>query len=108
MIRVGQCGSLAAVGLLTITSFGHAQGSVVEGYDLAVDICAECHAIENGSQISPNLNAPPFSEIAGKPGINSLSLSVWFRTPHPTMPNFVFSDTETDNLVAYILSLPSR
>jgi hypothetical protein len=33
------------------------------------------------------------------------ALAVWFRTPHPTMPNFIFAPADRDNLIAYILSL---
>ncbi len=36
-----------------------------------------------------------------------MALAVWFRTPHPTMPNFVLSADETSDLIAYILSLQS-
>jgi hypothetical protein len=30
---------------------------------------------------------------------------VFFQSPHPTMPNLVLSPEETDNVIAYILSL---
>jgi len=82
--------------------------SVDAGYKMAQEICAECHAIEPDELKSPNLDAPTFFEIANKAGITAMALSVWFRTPHPTMPNFVFSETETSNLSAYILSLKSE
>ena len=83
-------------------------GSVDAGYRLAQEVCAECHAIESDDLISPSMDAPPFYDVADKPGITALALSVWFRTPHPTMSNFIFSEDETTNLIAYIFSLKSE
>ncbi len=83
-------------------------GSVDAGYRLAKEVCAACHAIEPDDAISPNLDAPTFHEIANKPAMTAIALSVWFRTPHPTMPNFVISPAETSDLAAYILSLKSQ
>ena len=81
---------------------------VEAGYRLAEEICVECHAIASDELRSPNIDAPTFFDVANKPGITVMALSVWFRTPHPTMPNFVFSETETSDLAAYILSLKSE
>jgi mono/diheme cytochrome c family protein len=83
-------------------------GSVDAGYRMAQEICAECHAIEPDDLKSPNMDAPTFLDVANKFGITVMALSVWFRTPHPTMPNFVFSADETSDLAAYILSLKSE
>jgi mono/diheme cytochrome c family protein len=80
-------------------------GSVDAGYRLAQEICAECHAIEPDDLNSPNMDAPAFIDVANKTGITVMALSVWFRTPHPTMPNLVFSADETSDLAAYILSM---
>jgi mono/diheme cytochrome c family protein len=96
--------------LLASAAPGLAQepASVDAGHRLAQAVCAECHAIEPGDRFSPNRDAPPFSEVANKPGMTIVALSVWFRTPHPTMPNFVLSADETSNLSAYILSMKSQ
>ena len=80
-------------------------GSVDSGHALAQEVCAECHAIETADLNSPNLDAPAFYDVANKRGLTEMALSVWFRTPHPTMPNLVFSADETSDLIAYILSL---
>jgi mono/diheme cytochrome c family protein len=82
--------------------------SVDAGYRLAQEVCAECHGIEPDDLISPNLDAPAFYDVANKPGITVMALSVWFRTPHPTMPNFIFSADEASNLIAYIFTLKSE
>jgi hypothetical protein len=36
------------------------------------------------------------------------ALTVWSRTSHPTMPNFVISPNDMDNLIVYIMSLRDR
>ena len=46
-----------------------------------------------------------FSAIAAMQSTTALSLDVFLRTSHPTMPNLVLSGTDRDNLIAYILSL---
>ena len=92
---------------IAIGSSAHAQkiGNVSDGYQLALQVCSECHSIEIGNYFSLNKNAPPFEAIAKTPGMNEMALNVWFKTPHLTMPNFKFSERETANLIAYILSL---
>ena len=80
-------------------------GSVDAGYLLAQEVCAECHAVEPHDLFSPNMDAPTFFDVANKTGITVMALSVWFRTPHPTMPNFVIREDETSDLTAYILNL---
>lgn len=80
-------------------------GSLDAGYRLAEEVCAECHAIDLDDLDSPNVDAPPFYEVANTPGMTALALSVWFRTSHPTMPNFVIEEDESSDLIAYILSL---
>ena len=35
----------------------------------------------------------------------ALSLTVFFRSNHKNMPNLILSNTEADDIIAYILSL---
>jgi mono/diheme cytochrome c family protein len=80
-------------------------GDPVMGERLAQDVCVECHAVDPGDTLSLNFAAPPFQDIANQPEITPLALSVWFRSPHPNMPNFVLSPDENQNVIAYIMSL---
>ena len=75
------------------------------GYRLAQEFCAECHGIESEDLISPKLDAPAFYDVANRLEMTAMALSVWSRTPHPIMPNLVFSADETSDLTAYILSM---
>jgi mono/diheme cytochrome c family protein len=86
-------------------TLGQEVGNPEAGYALASEICADCHSIEAGSAVSPNLESPSFQSIANNPEMTRLALTVFFQTPHPTMPNLIVTGDDARNLVAYILSL---
>jgi tetratricopeptide (TPR) repeat protein len=67
--------------------------------------CASCHNIQGTDAPSPNQKATPFRTVANTPGMSVTALTVWSRTTHPTMPNFVMEPRDMDDLIAYILSL---
>lgn len=67
--------------------------------------CAGCHSISRGGSESAVAAATPFQMIADTGGITRTALYVFFRTPHPTMPNLIVKDDDLDNVIAYILSL---
>jgi len=78
-----------------------AGGDPVRGRELAGSMCASCHRIEG-----KNLDAPPgFAAVAAMPSTTALSLKVFLRSNHKEMPNLIISDTDTGDIVAYILSL---
>ena len=99
--------------VLAITAFVSSalaveSGNVGDGLHFAQSVCAECHAVRDGERASPNAQAPSFTTIANAPGMRAMALKVWFQTPHPTMPNLKFSNQDSDNVIAYILSLRKR
>ena len=83
-------------------------GDLQQGLAYAKQVCAECHAVEAGDELSPNPDAPSFEEVANTPGMNARALVVWLQTPHPTMPNLMVPPDDTDNVVAYITSLRAK
>ena len=83
-------------------------GDPALGLKYAKDVCAECHAVTLGESISPDINAATFKDIANTPGMNAQALFVWFRTPHPTMPNFILKIEKQEDLIAYITSLKDK
>ena len=83
-------------------------GDRQQGLAYAKQVCAECHAVEGGDELSPNPDAPSFEEVANTPGMNARALVVWLQTPHPTMPNLIIPPDDTDNVVAYITSLRAK
>ncbi len=76
-------------------------GDVAAGRHLAEHWCASCHQLE-GSAKEP---AASFPQIARMPSTTALALRVFLRTSHPTMPNVALTTADTDDLVAFILSL---
>ena len=93
--------------VLGIPAFATAQevGDAGKGLVYANKYCAECHAVLRGESTSPRPKVLTFEAIAQTPGMTGTALAVWFRTPHPTMPNFIIPPADRDNLIAYILSL---
>jgi mono/diheme cytochrome c family protein len=78
-----------------------AGGDPARGRALAGGMCASCHRIDG-----KNLDEPPgFAAVAAMPSTTALSLKVFLRSNHKEMPNLIISDRDTDDLVAYILSL---
>jgi cytochrome c len=74
------------------------------GHRLADAWCNECHAIE--AMTAGNADAAPaFAAIANQPSTTELSLKVFLRTSHRSMPNLVIAPDQADDLVNYILSL---
>jgi mono/diheme cytochrome c family protein len=80
------------------------QDSATAGRHLAEAWCTECHAIE-AAPTRKATAAPDFADIANRPSTTALSLTVFLRTNHPSMPNIVIAPDQSDDLVNYILSL---
>ena len=80
-------------------------GDPVAGGRFAVEICATCHQVERGQHGVSLEGAPAFQDVADDPAVTSIALRVFLRSPHEAMPNFMLSETETEDIIAYILSL---
>jgi mono/diheme cytochrome c family protein len=81
-------------------------GDVQQGRQLALDVCASCHAVRAGQTQSPLATAPGFEEIANMPGMTAAALAFWLTAQsHPTMPNLILSPQQVRNVSAYLLSL---
>jgi cytochrome c len=74
------------------------------GHRLAAAWCSECHAIE-AAPTGKATAAPDFADIASRPSTTALSLKVFLRTSHPSMPNIIIAPDQADDLANYILSL---
>ncbi|KSV83715.1 c-type cytochrome [Sinorhizobium sp. GL28] len=79
---------------------------VQQGGQLALEVCAACHAVLAGQAQSPMAEAPSFEAVAATPGMTAAALNVWLTSQdHPTMPNIVLSQADVQDVSAYILSL---
>jgi mono/diheme cytochrome c family protein len=102
-------GALILAGFLAVGAvIGDARGDAARGLALAEQWCSQCHGVRP-NQTSPVQEATSFSEVAARAATTEMSLRVFLRTSHPTMPNFIFERDDLDDLVGYILSLkPAR
>jgi mono/diheme cytochrome c family protein len=98
---------LAGAALVALTSPIASQelGDAKRGEAIAKSVCAECHAVEKGEGGSRNGNAPRFQTLAAARGMTPMALTVALRTSHREMPNFVLSNREVDDIIAYFATL---
>ena len=102
-VRVG-------IGLAFLTSPVFAQSASPSlGEKIAKTQCVACH------QITPDVpaenqksGAPGFVDVARMPSTTELSIKVFLRSSHRSMPNFILSPEETDSIAAYIVSLTKK
>ena len=97
MLRVAL---LAAAVTVTLTVPALA-ADVARGETMARRWCAACHVISPG-QTRGSTQAPPFSEIAKKRGLDAAQLALDLLLPHPRMPDMGLSRAEAADLAAYI------
>jgi cytochrome c len=80
-------------------------GDIAQGQELARKVCSACHRIERAPAAIDLSPGPAFKTIADSPSTTSISLRVFLRTPHKNMPNLILTESETEDVVGYILSL---
>jgi hypothetical protein len=49
--------------------------------------------------------APDFQAIANTPGMTATALRAFLQTPHPKMPNLILTPEQSDDVIAFLLSL---
>jgi len=76
-------------------------GNPLIGRQTAMTLCTPCHQIGETRSDGP----PSFVDIANMPSTTALSLKVFLQSNHKAMPNLIISNSETDDLIAYILNL---
>lgn len=104
-------GIVAFLMLITLTGQASAQsdiGDVRDGRRIADAWCANCHRVAPDGPGPATDAAPGFAAVAAMNSTTPMSLRVFLQSPHRNMPNFQLSRAETDNLIAYILSLRAR
>jgi mono/diheme cytochrome c family protein len=80
-------------------------GDPLVGGKLAREVCAACHIVSDDQLVDPDVGAPTFFEVIDDPSVSELSLRAFLQTSHPTMPNLVLTPDETDDIIAYLLTL---
>jgi len=104
----------STIASLIVAAFAHAAsdgaGSINFGRRLVEEVCGECHRVSQPPTAKPppmqeDLAAPDLVERMHDPGITEMALRSYLRTSHPVMPNIRLSTEETDDVVAYLMSL---
>jgi len=74
------------------------------GLLIAQDNCSRCHQIAAAGD-SPNEDAPPFGEIANRPGMTHEALAGWLKDAHnyPIEMGFHLEPHQIDSLALYIM-----
>lgn len=108
-MRVGKRFVAVSLACLPVAAFGQGSDGVVSaGLELARNACATCHLVAPGDTSLIGKPAASFQEIANAPGMSDMALSIWLRSPHRNMPHLQLSDSQIEDLVAYIASLRAR
>ena len=102
-IVVAVVAALALAASATASPAQEPKGNAAAGQRLAERWCTSCHQ-PSGNAYATYPNAS-FAQIARMPSTTALALRAFLRTSHPSMPNIVLTPADTDDLVAYILSL---
>ncbi len=109
-MRVAIAAIFAVGSVLTMATPAFAQGlrgDVDSGRRFAGMWCGGCHQTGvDGARFG--MIGPVFRDVANLPSTTALSLRVFMQSSHPTMPNVQLTREETDDIVAYILSLKSK
>jgi len=92
----------AAAIMATAPAFG---ADADNGRRLAHRWCEACHVVSATQRRIASDQAPPFSAIAKRPGIDAAKIALYLLNPHPKMPDMGLSRTEAADLAAYIASL---
>lgn len=110
----GSLGFFMACSVLTatLTTATSAPAQIVNGdtgmgRQLAQNWCSDCHAVGPAGDAA-NGEVPSFVSIANMPSTTSISLHAFLQTSHERMPNLVLTQTQIDDVVAYILSLKNK
>jgi mono/diheme cytochrome c family protein len=80
-------------------------GDPARGRAIAEEWCIECHEVVPDVREPSVTEAPPFQAVADDPAATETALRAFLQTPHATMPNIRPTVAQTDDLIAYILSL---
>jgi mono/diheme cytochrome c family protein len=83
------------------------EGDPASGRQIATKLCSSCHHVLPVTL--PDKGGPPsFQSIADQPSTTGISLNVFLHSNHNNMPDFIVSSAESNDLIAYILSLKNK
>jgi mono/diheme cytochrome c family protein len=102
-LRMPSLKTLVVLGTWLDASTANA-ADAAHGADLAKRWCASCHLVES-DQKQANSDVPTFAAIAQQADFTPEKIAFFLLDPHPKMPNFSLTRSESSDLAAYIGSL---
>jgi mono/diheme cytochrome c family protein len=78
-------------------------GDPAAGRKLAQMWCGNCHAF-NGAKQATSTGAPSFSAVAANKALTREVLRAFLQHKHDRMPDLHLSNSEMDDLIAFVLS----
>jgi mono/diheme cytochrome c family protein len=82
-------------------------GNPLSGQQIATKRCGSCHRVLPMT-LSDKADPPSFQSIADLPSTTGIALNVFLHSNHRNMPDFIISTAESNDLIAYILSLKKK
>jgi mono/diheme cytochrome c family protein len=82
-------------------------GDPPSGRSIATRLCSSCHRVLPMT-LSDKEDPASFQSIADLPSTTGTSLNVFLHSNHNNMPDLMLSDTESRDVIAYILSLKRK
>lgn len=106
MMRNGFAVVLLTAGIAG-AAFAAADGPGDPGYGrrLALDLCSDCHVVSPDGERSGGGAGPDLVDRMRDPGVTEMALRSYLQTSHPVMPNIRLTREQTDDIVAYLVSL---
>jgi len=80
-------------------------GDPAAGLEYARAVCTDCHVVEPAQTNAVFIHSLSFEQIAADARFTAIGLRAFLQTPHDLMPDYILTREQTDDLVAYILSL---
>ena len=78
--------------------------SAESGREIATKLCSSCHRVLPMT-LADKADPPSFQSVADMPSTTGISLNAFLHSNHQNMPNFIISSAESNDIIAYILSL---
>ena len=83
------------------------EGNALRGREVATKLCSSCHRVL--PMTIPDKSDPPsFQSIANLPSTTGIALNVFLHSNHKNMPNLILAPADSDDVIAYILSLKQQ
>jgi mono/diheme cytochrome c family protein len=79
-------------------------GDAASGREIATKRCSSCHRVLPMT-LADKADPPSFQSLADLPSTTGISLNAFLHSNHENMPDFIISSADSNDLIAYILSL---